>query len=159
MLLLLCVVNHFQRQTLLFCSAGLSPPLKSHVDPSIYSPSILSYNLSRADLFRPRVSQHRGNMLYTLYTPPSLLKPENGSCVQFSAECTYQTLHKSKMCVYVHVCVCTCVCVHVCVCMCVYVHSVMSNTLQPQLQLSGSSVHGIFQARILKWVAISRGSS
>ena len=41
-------------------------------------------------------------------------------------------------------------------------HSVMSNSAIPmKCSLPGSSVHGIFQARILKWVAIlfSRGSS
>ena len=40
--------------------------------------------------------------------------------------------------------------------------SVVSDSLQPhRLQLPGSSVHGIFQARVLEWVAISfsRGSS
>ena len=45
-----------------------------------------------------------------------------------------------------------------CVC-----HSVLSNSLRPHGLYSppGSSVHGIFQARILEWVAIffSRGSS
>ena len=41
-------------------------------------------------------------------------------------------------------------------------HSVMSDSLWPMdCSLPGSSVHGIFQARILEWVAISfsRGSS
>ena len=34
-------------------------------------------------------------------------------------------------------------------------HSVMSNSLQPYgLQPPGSSVHGIFQIRILEWIAI-----
>ena len=40
--------------------------------------------------------------------------------------------------------------------------SVVSDSLQPhRLQLPGSSVHGIFQARVLEWFAISfsRGSS
>ena len=40
--------------------------------------------------------------------------------------------------------------------------SVMSNSLQPSEQYPpGSSIHGIFQARVLEWVAISfsRGSS
>ena len=49
--------------------------------------------------------------------------------------------------------------VHCCVSAC----SVMSDSLQPHELYSppGSSVHGILQARILKWVAIpfSRGSS
>ena len=49
------------------------------------------------------------------------------------------------------------------VCVCVYIsHSVMFDSLQPHgLYLPGSSVHEIFQARILEWVAISffRGSS
>ena len=39
-----------------------------------------------------------------------------------------------------------CVCVCVCVCVCTYMHV---------LSCPGSSVHGIFQARILEWVAIS----
>ena len=41
-------------------------------------------------------------------------------------------------------------------------HSVMSNSLQPYgLKSPGSSVHGIFQTRILEWIAIPfpRGSS
>ena len=38
--------------------------------------------------------------------------------------------------------------------MCVHRYSVMSNILQPH-GLQGSTVHGIFQARGLKWVAIS----
>ena len=48
-----------------------------------------------------------------------------------------------------------------CVCMCLS-HSVMSDYLWPHgLYPPGSSVHGILQARILKWVAVpfSRGSS
>ena len=57
------------------------------------------------------------------------------------------------VCVYTRVCVCLCVCVCVCVCIqslrCVW----LSGTLW---KLSpGSSVHGIFQARILELVAIS----
>ena len=54
---------------------------------------------------------------------------------------------------------------YVCTCMCSldgYVCSVVSNSLRPHgLYLQGSSIHGIFQARILEWVAISftRGSS
>ena len=50
-----------------------------------------------------------------------------------------------------------------CVCLaCVISCSVMSSALQPlDCSLPGSSVHGIFQARILEWVAISsvRGTS
>ena len=45
---------------------------------------------------------------------------------------------------------------------CILSHSVMSNSLHPyELSSPGSSVHGIFQASILEWVAIStsRGSS
>ena len=46
-----------------------------------------------------------------------------------------------------------CVCVCVCVCAC----SIMSDSLQASglYGLPGSSVHGILQARILEWVAIS----
>ena len=52
---------------------------------------------------------------------------------------------------------CVCVCVHTLSC------SVMSDSLRPQglYSPSGSSLHGILQARILEWVAMhsSRGSS
>ena len=43
----------------------------------------------------------------------------------------------------------------VCVCVCVF--SDMSDSLQPLVDCSlpGSSVHGIFQARIVEWVSIS----
>ena len=51
------------------------------------------------------------------------------------------------------VCVCARACAHVHTC----VHSVISDSLKP-LGLPGSSVHGIFQARILEWVAISCSS-
>ena len=54
-------------------------------------------------------------------------------------------------------------CVHVCVCVCVCVSTQLCLTLCDLMNcdLPGSSVHGISQARILKWVAISysRGSS
>ena len=46
--------------------------------------------------------------------------------------------------------------------MCLLFSSVLSDSLQPiECSLPGSSIHGIFQARILEWVAISfsRGSS
>ena len=57
-----------------------------------------------------------------------------------------------------------CVCLCVCVCVCVWSRSVMSNSLRPHGPIrspSGSSVHGILQARILEWVAtsLSRGYS
>ena len=45
--------------------------------------------------------------------------------------------------------VCVCVCVHTCAC------SVVSECVQPNgLYLPGSFVHGIFQARILEFIAI-----
>ena len=49
-------------------------------------------------------------------------------------------------------------CVCVCVCVCDLVVSTLCDPVD--CRLSGSSLHGIFQARILKWVAISyfRGS-
>ena len=69
------------------------------------------------------------------------------------------------MCVHVHVCMCArmYVCVHVCVCVydqslsCVWLYASPYGLCGPP----GSSVHGILQARILEWVAISssRGSS
>ena len=58
---------------------------------------------------------------------------------------------------------CVCVCVRVCVCVCVRLVTQMCLTLCHPMDCSspGSSVHGILQARILEWVAISffRGSS
>ena len=63
------------------------------------------------------------------------------------------------------VCVCVCVCVSggvfVCrgVCLCVWVCAQSCLTLCDPMDYDppGSSVHGIFQARILEWVAISMG--
>ena len=51
------------------------------------------------------------------------------------------------------------ICPHIC---CVFSRLVMSNSLRPMdCRPPGSSLHGIFQARILEWVAISfsKGSS
>ena len=49
-----------------------------------------------------------------------------------------------------------CVCARARVCVCARACSVMPNSLQPQdYSLPGSSLHGIFQARILEQVAIS----
>ena len=54
-------------------------------------------------------------------------------------------------------CVCVCGCVGACVWSCVSC-SIVSNSLRPQgLSPSGSSVHGILQARLLEWVPSSRG--
>ena len=47
------------------------------------------------------------------------------------------------------------VCVCVCVCVCVYAQSSLTLCEPMDCSSSGSSVHGIFQARILQWVAIS----
>ena len=47
-------------------------------------------------------------------------------------------------------CVCVCVCVCARACMDAHVHTCNSWQLLPD-----SSVHGIFQAKILKWFAIS----
>ena len=51
----------------------------------------------------------------------------------------------SLMCVCVCVCVCACTCVHMCLTLCKLM----------DYSPPSSSVHGIFQAKILKWVAIS----
>ena len=60
--------------------------------------------------------------------------------------------------------ICVCVCVCVCVCDTIYLYACLpTQSLQscPILcnpmgcSLAGSSVHGILQARILEWVAIS----
>ena len=49
---------------------------------------------------------------------------------------------------------CVCMCVCVCVCVCVHAHAQLYLTLCNLMDCSlpGSSVHGIFQARILQWV-------
>ena len=63
----------------------------------------------------------------------------------------------------ISVCVCMYVCVYVCVCVCVHVCAQLCLALCNSIDCSppDSSVHGIFQTRILEWVAISysRGSS
>ena len=52
------------------------------------------------------------------------------------------------------------VCVCVCVCVCVIVTQVCPTLCNPMdCNPPGSSVNGILQARILEWVAFSRGSS
>ena len=57
--------------------------------------------------------------------------------------------------------VCVCVCVWVCGCVCVCAQSCPTLCDLMDCSPPGSSVHRIFQARILEWVAIfySRGSS
>ena len=68
--------------------------------------------------------------------------------------CSFFYRTKSKVKKMVCVCVCLCVCV-------LYVCSIVSDSLGPhELWTAVSYVHGIFQARILEWVAISysRGS-
>ena len=61
----------------------------------------------------------------------------------------------------VGVCVCVCVYVCVCVCVCTCAYSVYLFVTPLHCSLLGSSVHGIFQSRILVGVAISyfKGSS
>ena len=64
------------------------------------------------------------------------------------------------MCIYIKLNVCVCVCV--CTCTCLDTQSCPTPFYNPlDYSLPGSPVHGIFQARILAWVAIafSRGSS
>ena len=51
-------------------------------------------------------------------------------------------------------CVCVCVCVCECVCMCTGTQLCLTRCDPRDYSPSGSSVHGIFQARILEWVAI-----
>ena len=48
-------------------------------------------------------------------------------------------------------CVCVCACVHMCMSVCTQSHPTLCNHIH---SLPGSSVSGIFQARILEWVAI-----
>ena len=52
-------------------------------------------------------------------------------------------------------CVCVCVCTHTCVCVCVCLVAQLCPTLCNPMDCSppGSSIHGILQARTLKWVA------
>ena len=51
------------------------------------------------------------------------------------------------------VCVCVCVCARACTCMSAHSYLTLCNPMD--CSPPGSSVHGIFQARILEWVAIS----
>ena len=53
---------------------------------------------------------------------------------------------------HVCVCVCMCVCVHVCVCACVRAQSFPTLCDPMDCSPPGSSVHGIFQAKILECV-------
>ena len=57
------------------------------------------------------------------------------------------------------VCVCVCVCVFVCVCEVAQSCPTLCDPMD--CSLPGSSLHGILQARVLEWVAItfSKGSS
>ena len=74
-----------------------------------------------------------------------------------------RNIQLASVCVCVCVCVCAhmcvCVCVHTCVCVCAQLCLTLCNPLD--WSLPGSSVNGIFQARILEWVVISssKGSS
>ena len=51
-----------------------------------------------------------------------------------------------------HLCVCVCVCARAHVCAC---YSVVSDCDPMDCSPPGSSIHGILQAKILEWVAIS----
>ena len=48
-----------------------------------------------------------------------------------------------------------CVCVSVCVCVCMFTQSCLILCDPMGCRLPDSAIHGIFQARILKWVALS----
>ena len=65
--------------------------------------------------------------------------------------CNILSWHKSFLCVCVYVCVCVCMGV------CPRVHSQLCLTFHYLMDCSmpGSSDHGISQARILEWIAIS----
>ena len=57
--------------------------------------------------------------------------------------------HNVCICMYIYVCVC-------CVCVCVLVAQLCPTLCDPiDCSLPDSSVHGVLQARILEWVAIS----
>ena len=76
----------------------------------------------------------------------------------------FQKLYvKSQVLLWVCVCVCVCVyvCVYVCVSACSATQSCLTLCDPMDCSLPGSSIHGILQARILEWGAISysRGSS
>ena len=62
---------------------------------------------------------------------------------------------------YVCVCVCVCVCARACTCTCECAQSRLTPSDPTDCSPPVSSVHEIFQARVLEWVAIpfSRGSS
>ena len=67
---------------------------------------------------------------------------------------TVQRVESTKVFMVFSSCVCVCVHAHVCAQACTW--SVVSHLCDAMdCSLPGFSVHGIFQARILKWVAIS----
>ena len=69
----------------------------------------------------------------------------------------------ARACMCACVCACVCTCVYVCVCVRAHVRTQSCLTLCDPVDCSlpGSSVCGIFQARILEWATIShyKGSS
>ena len=70
-----------------------------------------------------------------------------------------KTVEMSFQVTCISLCVCVCECVYVCVC--VHAQSCLTLCNPVGCSPSASSVHGIFQARIMEWVAFSysRGSS
>ena len=75
------------------------------------------------------------------------------SLTETLGNCIYQSLFTKKK--YNQIVTNLCVCV--CVCMCGYSGAQSCPTLCKPMDCSlpGSSVHGVFQAKILEWVAIS----
>ena len=59
---------------------------------------------------------------------------------------------KSYLSIYKNIYVCVCVCVCVCACACLVTQSCLTFCDPRDCSLPGSSVHGILQAKILKWV-------
>ena len=125
----------------------LKKSLSKHLHWRLKDITIFSYLTSRYVLFRQGIWQAQDMNIVISRAPPS-----NGLWWRLQMERPLAGIEFSviSMCVG-GVCVCVCVCSLSCLTLC--------NPLDCSPQ--GSSVHGIFQARILEWVAssFSRGSS
>ena len=112
--------------------------------------------LTKMTLFWPS-QQSAVNMTFTLKKETEVQGGENNGLTSYLARDWTRTQTQICLCLKTRVCVCVCVCV------CTHACALLCPTLCNPMVCSppSSSVYGIFQARILEWVAIffSRASS